>query len=149
MENLSRIAKAAFSHWNKAVITYDELQDYCARSRIIVLNHPTEYLGEYTIFENRDCIILDPGLQGGKLNWVFGHETGHFLYHHPYEQQFHSYQENLFKEKLDFEADFFATIALIPVKELKTKTFNDILFEYNYPEEMIWIRKEIFDRYKI
>ena len=142
-----RIAKSAFPQWNKKIIGRPELREYCRKSKVVILEHPTEFLGEYTIFEKRDCIILDPNLKGEKKTWVFAHETGHQLFHHPYEQQF-GYKQNLFKEKLDFEADFFGCVAMVPTKLLRAKTLGELIEEYDYPEEMLWIRKEIHERYK-
>ena len=147
MKNLIRLSKEAFPQWNKEIIGRPELRDYCVRSNVIVLDHPTEYLGEYTIFENRDCIVLDPSLRNEMKTWVFGHEIGHQLFHHPYEQQF-GYKENLFKDKLDFEADFFVCVAMCPTKLLKIKTLWELVDEFGYPEEMLRIRKEIHERYK-
>jgi Zn-dependent peptidase ImmA (M78 family) len=152
MRVLAEIARKEFPHWNKKIISDVELQNYCETNGAVVVDHPTEHLGEYSLLNDKTPVIwIDPSLSGGFRHYVFAHEVGHFLYRHPFPQKFRLSlnQEHLFLEKLDFQADFFATIALVPKPELKIKSLGELAEEYGYSKEMLWIRKEIYERYKL
>lgn len=150
MRNLDRLAKVAFTDFNKRVHTEDELFAFCRSQRVAVFDFPTNALGEYTLEENQECIVLDPGLKGGQRLWVFGHEVGHLLFHHPISQQFcaNEQQHNIFIHKLDTQANYFATLFFIPKFLILSKAVGEIVEEHGYPLEMVSLRQEFYGRFK-
>jgi Zn-dependent peptidase ImmA (M78 family) len=150
MKAVIKVAKAAFPGWNKRVHTEVDLLDYVEQRKILLVSGETDSLGEYTLFKNRPAIILDPFLKNGMRAFVFSHEIGHDILHHPFSQKFKhgsEYAFDLFIEKLDYQANFFATILLVPKSELR-KSMQELIDEYGYTAEMLWLRKEYFERYK-
>lgn len=150
MRAIQKVARAAFPEWNKKVHTEADLLNYVEQRQILFIESPTDSLGEYTLYKNHPAIILEPSLKSGERNFVLSHEIGHDVLHHPFSQQFKPTDRarDLFIEKLDYQANFFATILLIPKKELR-KSLQDLADEYGYTNEMLWLRKEYFERYKI
>lgn len=104
-----------------------------------------KYKGEYTIYNDQPFILLRKELKNPFKLWVGLHEFGHHLLHYPVNHHFSVGTTH----RMDREANFFAAIALMPTYIVKSKTFGEILEEYNYPLLIIKIRKEIHEAYKI
>lgn len=151
MKAIVRAARGALPFWNEKVFAERDFEAYCRTNRIAVVEHKTKFSGEYLLVHNRPVIVLDPHLIKAKRLWVWAHEIAHHLLHHPYSQFFGGTQRarNLFVEKLDFQANFIAAIALVPLLLVKTKSFGEINDEFGYPRELLNLRKDYYERYKI
>lgn len=142
---LSQILKKKVLDWNEKIFTEDDFYRVCKIEKVRVFEDETlKYKGEYTIYENVPFIALRKNLQN-ELLWVGFHELGHHLIHYPVA---HKFSKGIWR-RMDREANFFAAIALMPSGLIKAKTFGEIIEEYNYPKELIRIRKDIYDTYKI
>lgn len=143
---LSQILTKKVPDWNKTVWTEDKFSQECVRHKVrIVEDENLKVKGEYTVYKDVSFIALRPKLKNNIKLWVIAHEFGHHLLHYPVT---HKFSRSIFI-RMDREANFFAAIALIPSSLVTTKTLGEIMEEYNYPKELIIIRKEIWDVYKI
>lgn len=143
---LSQILKRKVPDWNERILNDDDFYLTCERSAVNVIeNENLKCKGEYTIYKNVSFIVLKKGLKPEMLRWVGFHELGHHLLHYPVN---HRFSKSLYR-RMDREANYFAAIALIPTRVVEVQSFDEIVNEYNYPAELITIRKEIYDTYRI
>lgn len=127
-------------------MTDDDLSALCEREKVeIAENGSFKFKGEYVIYDAIPFILLRPDLKREMKLWVGLHEFGHHLLHYPVN---HRFSKGIVR-KMDREANFFAAIALMPTWLIASKTLGEIIEEYNYPKQLIRIRKEIYDTYKI
>ncbi len=142
--NLPLVALKAFPFWNKRTVTEQDLQNYCKRNGIHIAEGKIDVPGLYVINEGVPFIVIDPDLKGFMRAWVLLHELAHHLLHAPSMQLF----DKRFETKADREANFIAAVALLPCAVLETKNFADLL-EEGYPAELLWLRKEIYEQFRI
>lgn len=143
---LSQILTRKVSTWNERVHTEDDLFWLCEREQVRLLTDETiKAKGEYTVYENVSFILFRPKLKREIKLWVGMHELGHHLLHYPVS---HKFSKSIFR-RMDREANFFAAIALIPTHIVKSRNIGEIAEDYNYPKDLIKIRKEIYEQYKI
>lgn len=143
---LEQIIKKKLQNWNGRVFSLDDFYAVCARENVRVMeSNLFKHKGEYSIHEGIAFILLQAKLKREEKLWIAFHELGHHLLHYPVN---HKFSKSIIR-RMDREANFFAAIALIPTRLVKSKTLGEIMEEYNYPKELILIRKEIFDVYKI
>ncbi len=143
---LSQIIKKKLPQWNKRVFGADDLDRLSGAMKVPIIEDASAIAkGEYWIVEGVPFILLKPNLKPAEKLWVGFHEVGHHLLHYPVP---HKFSKSL-QRRMDREANFFAAIALIPTWLVKSKTFGEIMEEYNYPKDLILIRKEIYENYKI
>lgn len=142
---LSQIIRKKLLDWNKKVFTYEDFEFICEREKvcIVVLNNREK--GEYCFRYEQPVILIKDKLKTNEKTWVAFHELGHHFLHYPAP---HRFSRGTFR-KMDREANYFAAIALIPTYLVKSLTLDEILEDYNYPNELIKIRKEIYEEYKI
>lgn len=143
---LSQILKKKVPDWNKIIWNDDKFAITCEEAKVRVVEDETlKHKGEYTIYKDVPFIALRKGLKPPMRLWVGMHELGHHLLHFPVN---HRFSKGIFR-RMDREANFFAAIALIPTWMVESKTLGEIVEEYNYPKELIIIRKEIYEAYGI
>ena len=143
---LTQIIKKKLPEWNERILTEEDFYAYCQRDKVRVMESELfKHRGEYTIHDNICFILLQTKLKYGEKLWVGFHELGHHLLHYPVPHKF----SKGYWRRMDREANFFAAIALIPTWLVESKTFGEMMEEYNYPKELIEIRKEIFEVYGI
>lgn len=143
---ISQIIKKKLPEWNKRVFVEDDFYKICKLEKVRVMESDLfKNKGEYTLDDNICFIILNKKLKFGEKLWVGFHELGHHFLHYPVPHRF----SKGYWRRMDREANFFAAIALIPTWLVQTKTLNEIIEEYNYPKDLIMIRKEIWDVYRI
>lgn len=132
--------------WNERVLTSDDFYDFSQREKVrIVESDLFRYKGEYYIRKNTSFILLQKNLKQPEKLWVGFHELGHHLLHYPVT---HHFSKGIYR-KMDREANYFAAISLMPTDLIKKETFGEIYEEFNYPKQLIELRKEIYDHYKI
>lgn len=150
MKVLAQKIKQCFPHWNEKIVTEDLLTEFCGKTGVFVFERETKHKGEFRLYDGLPSIQIDPRLVAGERLWVFAHEVGHVLFHHPLAQKFCATEnlKNLFVQKMDFQANFFAAVSLIPKSEMKRKTLAEFMDEYNYPRELLELRQIYYERYK-
>lgn len=143
---LSQIIKKKLPEWNAKIFNEEDIYQMSDKMRLpIIENKIAKAKGEYLIIDDNPMIILKPKLKTGDRIWVLFHEFGHHLLHYPVP---HKFSKGL-QRRMDREANFFAVIALIPTPLVESKTLGEIMEEYGYPKDLILIRKEIYEAYKI
>lgn len=100
--------------------------------------------GLYTVYGGIPFIVLRPGLHPVWRLWVLLHELAHHLLHAPGRQLFDKY----FETKAAHEANFIATIGMLTLEEIQTKSSNELL-EEGYPRELLLLRREYYERYRM
>lgn len=143
---LTSIIQKKVPFWNKKVFTESDLFDLC---KIHKARHYEDSemkgKGEYTIHRGVSFVIINKNLGKIEKLWVGLHELGHHLLHYPVPHRFSKGT----KRKLDREANIFASVALIPTYLVESKTLGDIVEEYGYPNDLILVRKEIYEENRI
>ena len=138
------IAKLAAPDLNVRVHNESDFYSFCEREGIKVIHEDTGEPGMYCVYEGTPVIFLHPGLRGGDRLWVQYHELAHHWLHVPGTQFFLGNDR-----KLDAQADYLASILLIPAPLVRTKTAGEIQEEFGYPAELIRIRFQAYRRLKI
>lgn len=142
---LSSLIKKKVIGWNKQIFSEDDALALCRDQGVRVVFDNISSRGEYTVYKKISFIILRENLNNQWRPWVLWHELAHHFLHYPGHYLFNQSSAR----KVDFEANFVASVALIPTKLVETMTFGEIVAEYNYPKKLIEIRKQIYDHYKI
>lgn len=152
---LSQLIKMKYPRWNECVLNLDDFDWLSQKTLVPIIEDPdTQGKGEYTIIDGQPVILIKPNLKNKDKIWVIAHEFGHHFLHYPVP---HKFSKGL-KKRMDREANFFAAVALIPTsliqeKLLIFKTIEQALGslneELNYPKELLKIRKEIYEAYRI
>lgn len=142
---LTSLIKKRIPQWNEKVFTEEDFYSICIQEKICVIESKIRSNGEYLIHNTVPCIVLKKNLDKSWRSWVAWHELGHYFLHHPGRYHFNYAAAR----KSDFEANFLASVALIPSYLTKSLTYAELIEEYNYPEKLIVFRKQIYDYYKI
>ena len=142
---LSSLARKKIVGWNYRVFTEDDFYNICGKEKIRITESPIKSRGEYVIYKNVSFIILRTNLKSTWRTWVCWHELAHHFLHSPGHYLFN----HSTARKVDFEANFVSSVALIPTKLVENLTLSEIAEEYNYPLRLIDFRKQIYDYYKI
>lgn len=142
---LSNLVKKKVVGWNKRVFSEEDARNICRELGVQIVVDNIDARGEYIVYKKISFIILKKSLNNHWRAWVLWHELGHHLLHYPGHYLFNQGSTR----KADFEANYIASIALIPTFLVKTKTLSEIIEEYNYPKKLIETRKLIYDYFKI
>lgn len=141
---LEQILTRRVPEWNKRVLTFDDFYLICEKEKLAVVEDENlKCKGEYGIYKNKPYIALKKQLKEPMKLWVGLHELGHHILHYPVNHRF----SRSTLRRMDREANFFAAVALMPRFLVNSKTFGEIVEEYNYPNEIVYIRKDICDAY--
>jgi Zn-dependent peptidase ImmA (M78 family) len=143
--NVSQVAQTHFRAWNQQIFTDTDFFNAVKSSGIIYKE--TDLIKEsgcYLIFENTPFILVNSTVKSKFKRWVQIHELAHYhLGHTP--AAFSGFRH----QKLDWEANIIASVALIPMTLLSRFSVYEIRDYYNYPIELIDCRLEVFVRLKI
>jgi len=143
---LYRILKKRIPEWNEKVFTEGDFERLCEAELVRVIE--TDVLrskGEYISQHGFAFILIRQGLPKIQKLWVGLHELGHHLMHYPVP---HRFSKGIVR-RMDREANYFAAIALMPTQMILQTSFSEIAEETGYSKELLLIRKEIYDAYKI
>lgn len=144
MRHLTDIARKYFPDFNRRVHTLDDLSNFADSQRIIVKETDLiEAPGEYRVFEKQPFIFIHKFARENFKPWIFAHETGHFILH---DITYSTFSRSI-KRKVEFEANVFASVLLLPKFLLRTKTLYDLQDEYGHPKDFIMFRKDLSDRH--
>jgi Zn-dependent peptidase ImmA (M78 family) len=142
---LSNLAQKTIEGWNKRPLSFEDGEMLCHQLGVRLLFENIKSRGEYMPYKKIPFIILRKNLKQKWWAWVLWHEIAHHLLHYPGNYLF----SRSTVRKIDFEANFIAAIALLPTAVIQQLTAAEIIAEYGYPEELIRVRKLIYDFYKI
>lgn len=142
---LSNLAQKKIENWNKSVLTIEDGEMFCYKNGVRLITAPIASRGEYTVYKKIPFIIIRENLNPKWKTWVLWHEIAHHILHYPGNYLFSSSSAR----KIDFEANFVAAVALMPLSIIGQLTVSEIIAEYGYPKEIIEIRKLIYDNYRI
>jgi Zn-dependent peptidase ImmA (M78 family) len=139
------LAQKAFPHWNTRIVTEREVRAYCKKKGVQIVEGDVGVEGLYVIYGGVPFIVLHPALKGAMRLWVLLHELAHHLSHVPGMQLF----DKSYESKADFQANFIAAVAMIPLPLMEKMTYGEIQEEYDYPTELMEIRRYIYAEFKI
>ena len=152
---LANIIEKKESQWNRYVWVINDIDRLSQKFIVPVIEDASaKAKGEYTMLDKKPVILLKPGLKQQIKLWVALHEFGHHLLHYPVNHKFSKWT----RRRMDREANFFAAIALIPTYLIEENFLNGmsirealgiIAEEFGYPKELLKIRQEIYETYKI
>lgn len=142
---LTSIAQKKIDNWNKRVFTEQDFYDLCRRESVRVIEGDFVARGEYKVYKKWPFILLRRRLPSSMRIWIQWHELAHHFLHYPGSYLF----DPGAARKVDFEANFLASVALIPTGLIETMGLDEIALEFNYPKKMIEIRRHIMENYRI
>jgi Zn-dependent peptidase ImmA (M78 family) len=130
--------------WNVRVLTQDDFDYYCDRAGIVVCEMPLERPGLYICRDGQPQIFLSDELRGVNRLFIAFHELAHHWLHPPGVQMFHG-----LSNQVEYEADVVAACAMIPKTILTHYWPSEIAELYGYPHDLVGLRCEVFDKWKI
>jgi Zn-dependent peptidase ImmA (M78 family) len=142
--NLPHHALKAFPHWNRCRVSEADVRRVAKRRGVMIVEGEVGVPGLHVVYRGVAFIVIRPTLRGVMRTWVLLHELFHFILHEPGLQLFDPY----FETKADREANFCAAVALLPREMLERKARNELL-EDGYPAELLDLRKEILEQFKM
>lgn len=142
---LSSIIKKRFPLWNERIFQYDDLPTICSELQAGYIEAPVRHRGEYTVYNGVPFVIVRSDLSEAMKAWVGLHEIGHHLLHFPTSHKF----SKSINTKADREANFFAAIAMMPTELCRRTTPADVEEQFGLPPEIVAIRREITEVYRI
>jgi Zn-dependent peptidase ImmA (M78 family) len=130
--------------WNIRVLTQDNFDHYCDQAGITVREVPLEQPGLYIPGNGRPQIFLNDELRGAERLFIAFHELAHHWLHPPGVRMFFGWAK-----QIEVEADIVAVCCLIPRTVLTHYWPSEIAELYGYPHDLVRLRCEVFDRWKI
>lgn len=130
--------------FNQRQLTLADFEIICAQLKILVFYTNSSFDGVSFPRRERRIIVLKENLSGIKGLLVAWHELFHHLCGH---EGIRFFLPNCV-DKAELEADLLSLCAVIPKLWLKSKNVTELL-EEGFTWELLWQRKEIYERYKI
>jgi Zn-dependent peptidase ImmA (M78 family) len=130
--------------WNVRVLTQDDFDYYCDRAGITVSETSLEQWGLYICSHGQPEIFLNDKLRGAERLFVGFHELAHHWLHPPGVRMFSGGVK-----EIEVEADAVAVCALIPQTALTHYWPLEIVEIYSYPKELVGLRYELFNLWRI
>ena len=130
--------------WNVRVLTEDDFYEYCDEAGITVREAQIEQPGLYMMCDGKPHIILNDTLRGAERLFVGFHELAHYWLHPPGLRMFFGWAK-----QIEIEADIVAVCSLIPKTILTHYWPSEIAEVYGYPYNLVSLRCEVFDRWRI
>lgn len=131
--------------WNQRIYGAEAAAELANNLRVGVVECDLQARGEYFLHGGQPIIAIRQGLGQGLRLWVILHEIGHHLLHAPVPHKF----SPSITQKQDAEANFFAAVALMPGWLCSGSTPAEIAAAFDYPAEIIEIRRQISELFKI
>lgn len=126
--------------WNVRIFTEADFYKHCDGASIFVREVPLEQPGLYI----HPQIFINDKLRSAEKLFVSFHELAHHWLHPPGVQMFRGW-----RGRVELEADAVAVCCLIPKTILTHYWPSEIAELYGYPHDLITLRCEVFDRYRI
>lgn len=137
--NKSKLYFLLPAEWNIRVFTDDDFHQLCEDEHVQVYESDMGIPGAYCIYSGSPVIFINRALPQNRKLFVKFHELAHHWLHSPGVQFFLNTHS-----KVELEANIVAACALIPVTLWAAKTEYEIIDEYGYSPELIYIRSEIY-----
>lgn len=142
---LTEVIKYKIPEWNCKIFSLEDIPGLCNALKVGYVEAAIAPLGEYVIYNGIPIIVVKKNLGRPLSLWVVLHELGHHLLHHPLTHHF----SKTSLSRLDYEANFFAAIAMMPTHLCRAMSPSEIKEFYGYPEKIIEIRREITELFKL
>lgn len=149
MNLLAKAIKAYAPAWNARPLTEDDFYRLCRKLRVKVVEIPLCVPGLFMQVGNRRFLYVNSRLRGVEWLRAAFHELGHAFLHSPPTGTVAYFFRLPPNSKREHEAEAFAAIALIPLRLVLSKLPWEIQEEYDYPTDLIELRKWIYDNYRI
>ena len=130
--------------WNKKPLTEEDFYRLCKRYKVTAEEMPLRVGGFYYCMLGRHYIAINSRLRHPKKLFVMFHEFAHYLIHAPDSgatANFHGVGKPTRKE---FEADAFASCALIPRSMVEKLSVQELIEIEGLPDELVGKRIELF-----
>lgn len=142
-----------FEHlgWNKGAFTEDDILRICRREKIELVEYPLSGSpGSYMRVGGRSIIAVDSRLRGVRRLYVLLHELAHHLLHVPPDVTVAYFFRLRPHTKQEFEAEVFATVALLPEPTLRRILAEGGDFEAEgFTRDIVEFRLKVLDRYGV
>lgn len=140
------LVQKKLAEWNHRVLSEDDAFAAVAGEPVrIHTDAPIRWRGEYLIYRETPTILIKKNLSSRWRLWVLWHELAHYWLHQPGHYKFHK----TIVRKFDFEANFVAAIAMMPTYLVQRYSIDELIYEFNYPKEIKFVREFIASYYKI
>lgn len=130
--------------WNKKALTEEDFFRLCRRHKVTVQEMPLRVSGFYYCMLGRHYIAVNSRLRHPKKLFVMFHEFAHYLIHAPDSGATANFHGVGKKTRKEFEADAFASCALIPRPVVEKMTIQDLIETEGLPEDLVRQRIELF-----
>lgn len=135
--------------WNKRVLTEDDFDRLCRRERIKVVEMPLLVSGFYMVRYGRRQIYLDSRPTGVRRLEAALHELGHHYLHAPLPTSSVRFFRLRPGTKEEYEADVFASVALMPAALFRKMAPAEVEEGYGYPRETVEFRLKVLELYGV
>lgn len=137
--------------WNKRPLTEDDVRRICRREKIKVVEYPLSgTLGCFFRCGGRNYIAVDSRLRGVQRLYVMLHELGHYFLHVPPDVTVAYFFRLRPDTKQEFEAEVFATIAVLPEPLLRRLISENADFaEEGFTKDVVEFRLKVLELYGI
>lgn len=135
--------------WNKRVLTTKDFDTLCRRERIKTVEMPLRVPGFYMVCHGRRQIYLDSRLSGVRRLEAGLHELGHHYLHAPSPTSSVRFFRLRPDTKEEWEADVFASVALMPATLFQAMTPSEVEEGYSYTREMVEFRLKVLKMYGV
>ncbi|HUF02816.1 MAG TPA: ImmA/IrrE family metallo-endopeptidase [Aridibacter sp.] len=142
---ISQIILKKLPDWNTRVFVLEDFYKICEKDGVVVLEQDIRSRGEYSVVDKRPIIVLRAGLNEQLKAWIAFHELGHHYLHYPAP---HRFSRGTYR-KMDREANFFASVALIPTSQLERLAWGEAEPEASGPEGLMRIRLAVYRHFGI
>lgn len=135
--------------WNERPLTEADFLQLCRRHKVKVQEMPLRVSGFYYCVLRRHYIAINSRMPHPRRLFVMFHEFAHYLFHAPdagATANFHGIGKQTRKE---FEADAFASCALMPRTMVERTSVQDMIEVEGLPEDLVRQRMELFVRLSI
>lgn len=130
--------------WNSRAMTERDFYRLCKRHKIVVQEMPLRVGGFYYCVLGRHYIAVNSRLRQQEKLFVMFHEFAHYLIHAPDTGVTASFHGIGRKTRKEFEADAFATCALISRKMIESRSIQELIEEDGLPEDLVSARVELY-----
>jgi len=116
------LKKIKIEGFNKRELTEQDGLQICEKEKITVLEVDVKRSFYFCCY-GRHFIILKKGLRGLKKVFQLFHEIGHFYFHSGRNASNQAFFYGLIESKNEFEANVFATVAIVPITAIDSFEF--------------------------
>lgn len=138
------LGKKYFPRLGERPVTERDVRRVAKKVGVEIVEGDVGVPGMYLPYGGAFFIVIHPALTGVMRLWVLMHELSHHLLHDTGMQLF----DRRFEMKADRQANFISALGLLTTQMVQTKTLAELL-EEGYPRELLWLRKEIYEQFKV